>query len=70
VAQKAFVRSIQKMLRWRPVTGSRPLPGVRPHTQLRRVYEGKRKAKAIKSNCFEVAEQYCALGLMRLFRVP
>ena len=48
VAQRAFGRPIQKMLRWRPLTARGPLSGVRPHTQVRRVYEGKGKRKAKK----------------------
>jgi hypothetical protein len=41
VAQRAFGRPIQKMLRWRPLTARGPLLGVRPHTQVRRVYRGE-----------------------------
>jgi hypothetical protein len=48
VAQRAFGRPIQKMLRWRPLTARGPLSGVRRHTQVRRVYEGKGKRKAKK----------------------
>jgi len=48
VAQWAFGRPIQKMLRWRPLIARGPLSGVRPHTQVRRVYEGKGKRKAKK----------------------
>lgn len=52
VAQWAFVRSIQKMLRWGPITGRGPLRGVGPHTQVRRVYEGEGQAEAeTKSSC-------------------
>ncbi len=34
----AFVSPIQKMLRWDPLGAGGPLRGVRPHTQVRRVY--------------------------------
>ena len=48
VAQRALGRPIQKMLRWRPLTARGPLSGVRPHTQVRRVYRGEGSQRAKK----------------------
>ena len=46
---EAFGRAIQKMLRCSVLSSDEPLSGVRPHTQVRRVYEGKGKAKVGKA---------------------
>ena len=54
MAQGAFGRAIQKMLRSSVLSAREPLQGVRPHTQVRRVYERERENKSESKQLFVV----------------